>query len=212
MTPTSMQSDKKTCSKFAKGFSMRKKDLLGPLLADNKLIEPTANFFRRGEPSAEIRATPPAGFPAPVLPIKPFPAGARDPNHIDPPHGGARGCAVAGGIPRLAPDLRRLPAIRAAGPAAGDGVQGGGCSAGETALLLLLLAPEEGPRASEVAGAAAALLPLLRGAPRVDAARGGERGRRGAGGAYGGRHGVRGAGWWGFRAGESRREEWNGIE
>lgn len=168
---------------------MTKQDLLGPLLTDNKLIEPTANFLRCGEPSAEIRAAPPAGFPAPVLPIKPFPAGARDPDHIDPPHGGARGHPLGGGLPGLAPDLRRLPAV---GPASGDGVQGGGGGAGETAVLLLLLAPEEGPRASEGAGAAAALLPLLRGAARVDAARGGERGRRGAGGADGGRHGQHG--------------------
>lgn len=171
---------------------MRKLDLLGPLLTDNKLIEPTANFLRCGEPSAEIRAAPPAGFPAPVLPIKPFPTGARDPDHIDPPHGGARGRPLGGGLPGLAPDLRRLPAVLAVGPAAGDGVQGGGGGAGETAVLLLLLAPEEGPRASEGAGAAAALLPLLRGAARVDAARGGERGRRGAGGADGGRHGQHG--------------------
>ena len=156
---------------------MTKLHLLGPLLADDKLIEATANLLGRGEPPAEVRPTPPRGLPGPVLPARPVPGpGNRNPNHVDPPHG-ARGRALPGGLPWLAPDLRRLPVVLAAGPAVG-----GGGSAGEAAVLLLLLAPEEGPRAAERAGAvAAALLLLPRGAARMDAARGGERRRRGAG-------------------------------
>ena len=161
---------------------MTKLHLLGPLLADDKLIEATANLLGRGEPPAEVRPTPPRGLPGTVFPVKTIPAaGNRNPNHVDPPHG-ARGRALPGGLPWLAPDLRRLPVVRPAGPAVGGGVRGSGGGTGEAAVLLLLLAPEEGPRAAERAGAvAAALLLLPRGAARVDTARGGERRRRGAG-------------------------------
>jgi hypothetical protein len=66
----------------------------------------------------------------------------------------------------------------------GNGVQdrsGGARNVALLLLLLLLLAPEEGPRSAKGARAVAALLLLLRGEACVDAARGGERGRRGAG-------------------------------
>lgn len=63
----------------------------------------------------------------------------------------------------------------------GDSIRDRSGGAGNVAPLLLLLAPEEGPRSAKGASAVAALLLLPRGVASVDAARGREGGRRGAG-------------------------------
>lgn len=64
----------------------------------------------------------------------------------------------------------------------GDSIRDRSGGAGNVApLLLLLLAPKEGPRSTQGVRAVAALLLLPRGVASVDAARGREGGRCGAG-------------------------------
>jgi hypothetical protein len=142
--------------------------LFGSLLSDDKLVEPTANLLGRGELASQVGAAPPAAV---VLPVALFPATTRNPNDLDLPDD-PRARARGRGVPWLSPDLRRLPAVRAASERGRDG-------AGEVLLLLLLAPAEERP------GAAALPMLLLRGAARVDATRGRERRGRGAG-AHGG--------------------------
>jgi len=80
---------------------------------------------------AQVGAAPAPTGVIPVVPITT--AAARNPNHIYSPDG-ARACTRR--LPRLAPDLRRLPsAVGGSGPAVGLGVLERGGDAGQRLLL-----------------------------------------------------------------------------
>lgn len=138
-----------------------RQNLLGALLTDDELVEPTANLLGSGELVPQVGAAPAPTGAIPILLITT--AATRNPNHIYSPDG-ARACTRR--LPRLAPDLRRLPsAVRGAGPAVGLRVLESGGDAGQR---LRLPPPEVRPWAA-IPGA---LVLLLRGdASRVDAAR-----------------------------------------